>query len=147
MTFTAIAVLIVLRHEHASVRDAAGTLIIAVLGTIAAGFLSELISHGLVYQRRLQREDWAQLASVAGAGLVVLVAPLTLLLLARVGVIALDLALRGSLLLLATSLAVFGFQAFKPLPVPPWRKLLGLAGLLAAAYGVVGIELLAHGGE
>ena len=147
VTFTAIAVLIVLRHEHVEVRDAAGTLLIAVLGTITAGLLSEIISHGLVYQRRIEARDWRHMLSVAGAGLAVLVVPMAVLLLARVGAISLELSLRLGLLLLATSLAGFGFQAFRPIPVPPWRKVLGLAGLVAAAYGVVAIELLAHGSD
>jgi len=146
ITFTSIAVIIViLRHEHVSPAQAALTLLVAVLGTVTAGFLSEVISYNLVRHRPAVAQEWRHLFQIAWGGLVVIVLPLILILCAQLGWIPLEGALRGSLLVLVTSLAAFGLLAFRPMHVPTWRKAVGLASLVAGAFLVIGLELLAHG--
>jgi hypothetical protein len=147
VTFTALAVILAL-NSHAgevSVRGAALTLAITVLGTVTAAFTAELISHVVTHATLPDRDELRYLATTCLQALTVIVLPLAFLGLAGIGSWELHRSLRAGSTVLIVTLAAIGYLGVRRARIAPWQKFLLLLVLVALGLLVVVLELLAHG--
>ena len=138
VTFTALAVIIAYERdaEHASVKGAALTLSLTVLGTLLAVFVADVIAHMVRHSALPSRPQLAHLLYVSLGSLAVLVVPLAILGLSATDVVDLPSALRAIAVALVVSLVVATLFAVRRLRVAVGLKILVLAS-------VTGLGLLA----
>ncbi len=144
-TFTGLAiVLVVMANDHADAEHALFALLLGVVGIIAAGFVSDLVSHLAVNREFPGRVDLAIMLRIAGGALSTVVTPGILIALAWIGVMRLDVALRVSSIVYIVTLGVIGWFAVRRARLAWWQQLLALGVLVALGLAVVGLQTLAH---
>lgn len=144
-TFTGLAiVLVVMANDHADAEHALFALLLGVLGIVAAGFASDLISHLAVHREFPGRVDLAIMLRVAGGALSTVVTPAILIGLAWIGVIHLESALRAASIVYIVTLGVIGWFAVRRARLEWWKQVLALGVLIALGLAVVGLQTLAH---
>ena len=146
VTFTALAVCIALERnvEPAGVAGTAATLGSAVVGTLLAVFLADLIAHMTVHSALPSRAQVRHMAAVSLGALLVLVVPMLLLVLAAVDVVTLAWALRAMSFVLVVTLVVVTFLAVHRVRLPAWQKVLAHASIGALGLAVLVLELAVH---
>jgi hypothetical protein len=146
ITFTALAVVLALRADvgHETVGGAAGTLTVAVIGTLLAVFLADVVAHITVHQVLPTRPELRHMVVVVLGAAETLVLPLLVIGLAALGLFSLEVALTTSTVLLVATLVAVGFLAIRRLKLPVLQRLLVLLAEFVLGLVVVGLELLAH---
>ena len=121
VTFTALAVIIAYERdaEHASVKGAALTLSLTVLGTLLAVFVADVIAPMVRHGALPSRPQLAHLLYVSLGSLAVLVVPLAILGLSATDVVDLSSALRAIAVALVVSLVVATLFAVRRLRARP----------------------------
>lgn len=146
ITFTALAVVLALRsHGEPSWRDAATTLVIAVVGTLLAVLVADVVSHVAVHETLPTRVELTHMVTVTSSAAAVLVLPLLFLGLAAVGRWEIDHALRASTIALVATLVAVGYLAARRARLTPLQRVVVLFAEFALGALVVALELLAHG--
>jgi hypothetical protein len=147
VTFAALAVVLTLRShvEETSAGDAARTLTIAVLGTLLAVFVADLVSHLVVHAHVPTTREMRHMLRVSFGAFSAIVLPLIFVGLAGLDVWGLDTALQASTIALVAALGVIGWIAVRRVRMPTWQKLVVLLAEVVLGFAVVGLELLAHG--
>lgn len=146
ITFTALAVVLALRADvhHETVGGAAGTLTVAVIGTLLAVFLADVVAHITVHQALPTRAELLHMVIVVLGAAETLVLPLLVIGLAGLGILTLDVALTASTVILVVTLVAVGYLAVRRLRLPLVQRLLVLLAEFALGLLVVALELLAH---
>ena len=146
VTFTALAVTIAFARdvEHATVADAALTLLLTVVGTLLAVFVADVTAHMVRDGSLPSRTQLAHLVYVSFGSLGVIVVPMAILGLSALGVIEVAPALRAISVALVATLIVVALFAVRRLRVKLWRKILVLGIMAALGLAVLAIELAAH---
>ena len=146
VTFTALAVVLaLLSHGEPSWQEALSTLAIAVVGTLLAVFIADVLARTTVNERLLSREEFGHVVSVVLGALGAIVLPVLLLVLAALDVWSVDNALLASAFSLVLALVVFGFIAVRKTRLPWWQRALVLLAEALLGLLVIALELLAHG--
>ena len=145
VTFTALAVVLALRSHHQPAGEALTTLLVAVLGTVLAVFVADVVSHIVVHEGLPSRPAVAHMAAVSFGALGALALPFLLLGLAVADAWAAEDALRWSSYVLVASLVAIGYMAVRRARLGTWQRLVVLFAEFALGAVVIGLELLAHG--
>lgn len=145
VTFTALAVVLALRSHEEPAAEALATLLIAVLGTVLAVFLADVVSHVAVHASLPTRAELGHMARVSFGALGALVLPFVFMMLAVTDVWEVDDALRATTFALVAWLVAIGFFAVRRVRLPWWQKLIVLFAEFALGTLVVVLELIAHG--
>ncbi|MBM9468163.1 hypothetical protein [Nakamurella leprariae] len=145
ITFTALAVVLALRSHAESTGAVARTLLIAVVGTLLAVFVADVVSHIAVHAAFPRPAELRHIAGVSSSALGVLVLPMIFIGLAALDVWTLDGALRASTIALIAALAAAGWLAVRRVRLPRWQKLVVLFAEVVLGVVVVLLELWAHG--
>ena len=145
-TFTGLAIVLVVSvSDHPSSATALVSLLLGVVGIIAAGFVSDVIAHLAVHQGLPNRIEWGLLVRIAGGGLSTLVAPGIVLGLAVVGVFSDAGALDAARWIYIVTLAVIGWLVVRRARLTWWKQAIVLAVLVVFGLGVIWVQSLAHG--
>lgn len=146
ITFTALAVVLALSAEvhQETVAGAAETLTVAVIGTLLAVFLADVVAHITVHQALPTRPELLHMVVVVLGAAETLVLPLLVIGLAALGLFTLDVALTTSTVILVVTLVAVGYLAVRRLRLPLVQRLLVLLAEFALGLLVVGLELVAH---
>lgn len=146
ITFTALSVVLALRAEadHLTVGNAVVTLTVAVVGTLLAVFVADVVAHITVHQALPTRSEFAHMVVVVLGAAETLVLPLLIFGLAAVGLLSLGAALTTATVVLVVTLVAVGYLAVRRLKLPRIQRLLVLLAEFALGLVVVGLELLAH---
>ncbi|NQX28101.1 hypothetical protein HQQ81_12185 [Microbacteriaceae bacterium VKM Ac-2854] len=130
--------------DETSALSAGLTLGIAVVGTLLAVFVADLISHLVVHQSLPNRGELRHMIAVGvGAG-TVLIAPVLLLLAAGAGWWTTADALAGAIVALVLSLVLVGYLAIRRLSIPLLHKAAVLIAEVVLSLLVIALELVAH---
>lgn len=148
ITFTSLAVVMALAShaDRLQAGEAARTLLIAVVGTLLAVFVADLVAHITVHGSVPDRAELAHMASVSTSALGVVVAPMILIGLAALGIWPVSAALRVATITLIVSLVVVGYLAARRVRLPLRQRLIVLFAEFGLGIAVVALELLAHSG-
>jgi hypothetical protein len=146
ITFTALAVVLALRADvgHETAGAAAGTLAVAVVGTLLAVLVADVVAHITVHQALPTRAELRHMVVVVLGAAETLVLPIVLIGLAALGVFSLEVALIACTVVLVVTLVAVGYLAVRRLPLPLHQRLIVLLAEFALGLAVVGLELLAH---
>ncbi len=146
MTFATLAVVLTLQShaDETSPGGAASTLAIAVVGTLLAVFVADLLSHLTVHSALPTAAEFRHMTATSAGSITVLVLPLSFLLLAGLGVWSTPAALNASAIVLIATLVVVCFLAVRRITLPVWQKLVILLAEAVLGIGVIALELLAH---
>ncbi len=146
ITFTALAVVLALRADiaHETIGGAAGTLTVAVIGTLLAVLLADVVAHITVHQALPTRAELVHMVVVVLGAAETLVLPLLVIGLAALGLFSLEVALTTSTVILVVTLIAVGYLAVRRLKLPLVQRLLVLLAEFVLGLVVVGLELLAH---
>lgn len=146
VTFGALAVTLALLRDasHASAGSTAATLVVAVLGTLLAVFLADVIAHITVHAALPDGTEFRHMLRVSLGSLGVLVVPLVLVALSAIGVVPIEGALRAISFVLVGTLVLVGYLAVRRLKLPPLQRLLILVAEFALGVLVLLLESVAH---
>ncbi len=144
ITFTALAVVLALREHATSVAEATLTLLIAVIATLLAVFLADVVSHIAVHAVLPTRPQLRHMLRISIGAIGAVVLPFVFLAIAARGW-ELDKALRASSIALVASLIVIAYVAVRRVRLPLWQRLLVLVVEFALGLLVLTLELLVHG--
>lgn len=146
ITFTALAVVLALRADvqHETVGGAAGTLVVAVIGTLLAVFVADYVSHITVHEALPTRPELLHMVVVVLGAAETLVIPLLVIGLAALHVLTLEVALTTCTVILIVTLVAVSYLAVRRLKLPILQRLLVLLAEFVLGLVVVGLELLAH---
>ena len=101
-------------HQE-TVGGAAGTLTVAVIGTLLAVFVADVVAHITVHQALPTRAELAHMVVVVLGAAETLVLPLLVIGLAALGLFTLDVALTTSIVILVVTLVAVGYLAVRRL--------------------------------
>lgn len=148
ITFTSLAVVLAMAShaEDLTPGEAARTLLIAVVGTLLAVFVADLVAYIAVHATTPDRAELSHMASVSTRALGVVALPLAFLALAAIGQWEVTAALRASTIALIVSLVAIGYLAVRRVRLPLHQRLIVLFAEFGLGIVVVLLELLAHGG-
>lgn len=146
VTFTSLAVLLTLQtHASETTTGAAAlTLLIAVVGTLLAVFVADLLSHLTVHAKLPTASELRHMVGVSIGSIGVVVLPMVFLGLARIEVWSIETALLAAVAVQLATLAFVGFLAVRRIALPAWQKLMVLLAEVVLGLAVIGLELLAH---
>ncbi|GAA1858214.1 hypothetical protein ACFQZV_01960 [Microbacterium koreense] len=144
-SFTGLAIVLVVSSDtHASAAYALLSLVLGVGGIVAAGFVSDVISHLVVHREVPHRRTFALLARIALGGLSTVVVPGLLLVLAWIQVIPVDVALTLAVAVYVLTLVVIGLLAIRGARLTWVQSFVALLILVALGLLVIGLQTLAH---
>lgn len=146
IAFTVLAVIIAMRtHDvHPSAIAALETIAIAVVATIVAVYVADLISSMVVHERLPRRDEHRRiLAGTLGAGVVAL-PPLACIALAVAGAYSVSGGLLAAMLVTLITLIGIGIVAVRNLRLRRSHKVIVLTAETVLALGVVALELWSH---
>lgn len=135
---------LVAEADHLRPAVSAERLVIAVVGTLAAVFVADLVSHTALHGALPDRAELRHMLGVVLAPIAVLVLPLLLIGAAGLALLPLRAALTASVVVLVGTLLVVGLLAVRRLRLPIGVRLLVLLGEFALGLLVVGLEVAAH---
>jgi len=146
VTFTALAVILAMvSHGEVTAGEAIGTLLIAVVGTLLAVFIADVISRIAANERLLSQQEFAHVAGVSLGAIGAVALPLVFLVVSALGIWETATALRAAAIALVVALVLFGFLAVRRAHIAWWQRGLVLLALGLLGLAVIGLELLAHG--
>jgi hypothetical protein len=144
LTFTALAVVLALREHANSVAEATLTLLIAVIATLLAVFLADVVSHIAVHAVLPTGPQLRHMLRISIGAIGAVVLPFVFLAFAARGW-ELEKALRASSIALVASLVVIAYVAVRRVRLPLWQRLAVLVVEFALGLVVLFLELLVHG--
>ncbi|MBO3662343.1 hypothetical protein [Microbacterium stercoris] len=146
VTFAALAVTVtLLAHGHVSALEAIITLSVTVLGTLFAVFTSDVVSHLVVHQRLLRRDELRHATATTFSAVGAVVLPLAFLGAAALGLWRTETALTAGAVALLVALVGIGYLAARRVPLVWWQRLLVLGAEAALGLIVIVLQLAAHG--
>ena len=146
VTFTALAVVLAISsHGDVTAWQALVTLMIAVIGTLLAVLIADVLARMTVHERLLTRPELRDALAVVLGSLGAIALPVIFIVLSGLGVFSTDAALRASAIALVLALGVAGYLAVRPAQLPWWQRALALAAEAGLGLVVIGLELLLHG--
>ena len=131
-------------HAESAAR-ATVTLLIAVVGTLLAVFVADIVSHLAVHAALPTSRELRHMLRVSFGSLGAMALPFIFLILAIVETMDLDAALRASAAAMVASLVVIGYLAVRRAKLTWGQRLIVLLGEFVLGCTVVALELLAHG--
>jgi len=148
ITFTSLAVVMALgsHADELTAGAAAVTLLIAVVGTLLAVFVADLVAFIAIHTTVPDRAELGHMASVSIRALGVVGLPMIFVGLAGLGVWEVARALRASTIALIISLVAIGYVAVRRVRLPLGQRLIVLFAEFGLGVAVVALELLAHAG-
>ena len=117
---------------------------VATGGLWAAGLLADYVAHLAAHGRRPRWPEAAQTWRASGQILEASAAPLVFLVLAALGVLGFQTALRTAVWVSVVSLGLFALLAARRTALSGWQRALLVAALLALGALVVAVKTLAH---
>ncbi len=143
-TFTGLSIVIVVGWaDHANPEHAFLALVLGVVGIVAAGFVSDIVSHMLTHGSLPSRDENLTLLRISGGGLSTVLAPGILFLLAWLDVIHIDAAVIASSVIYIVTLGLIGFLAVRKSDLSRGMRLLALTLLVGLGIIVIGLQTLA----
>ena len=146
VAFTVLAVIIALRTHggHPSAIAALGTLAMAVVATIVAVYVADLVSSMVINERLPHRNEHRRiLAGTLGAGVVAL-PPVACIALAVAGAYSASVGLLAAMLVILITLIGIGIVAVHNLHLRRPHKMIVLTAEAVLALGVIALELWSH---
>ncbi|TDC51088.1 hypothetical protein E1212_13145 [Jiangella ureilytica] len=144
ITFTALAVVLALRAHAVSAGEAALSLAVAVLGTVLAVFVADVVSHIAVHEMLPVGAELRHMARVSLGALGALILPAVFIGLAVADRWEIETALRASSIALIAALAAIGWLAVRRARLPTWQRIVVLCAEVVLGLLVIALELLAH---
>lgn len=144
ITFTALAVVLALRAHAVSAGEAALSLTVAVLGTVLAVFVADIVSHIAVHETLPVGAELRHMARVSVGALGALVLPAIFIGLAVADVWKIEAALRAASIALVAALAAIGWLAVRRARLPAWQRAVVLLAEVVLGLVVIALELIAH---
>ncbi len=145
ITFSALAVTLALVADgHAGAGRTAITLTVAVVATLLAVFVADVVSHITVHAALPTSDEWRHMAAVSLGAVAVIVPPLILIGAAGIGLLELQTALYITVGVLVATLVVIGYLAVRRLTISIGGRLLVLLGEFVLGLLVVLLESVAH---
>ena len=146
VTFAALAVTVtLLAHGHVAPGEAMITLTVTVLGTLFAVFTSDVISHLVVHERLLTREELRHATATTFSAIGAVVLPMIFLVVAAFDVWSTESALTAGAAVLLLALVGIGYLAVRRVRLVWWQRLLVLGAEAALGLLVIVLQLAAHG--
>ena len=143
-TFTGLAIVLVVGSgDHAEADHAFLALVLGVIGIVAAGFVSDVVSHLLAHGTLPTGEQLRLFGRISAGGLGTVLAPGILLLLAWLDVLDLDDAILAASLIYIVTLAVIARLAVRKSGLSRSKRWLVLALLIGLGLAVIGLQTLA----
>jgi ABC-type glycerol-3-phosphate transport system permease component len=143
VTFTALAVVLVLKAHHETAGAALVSLVITVTGTVLAVFLAEIMAHIVVHEELPRGAQVRRLAAVTFGASSVLLVPLGCLLLAVLDVLRTGTALWAAAAALLVSLIAIGLAAVRRLRLHPVQRMVVLFAESFVGAVVLALQFLA----
>lgn len=145
VSFVSLAVVLTLgvHAEELRAGPAAATLTISALGTVAAAFAADLLSHVAVHGALATRPELRRMGRASFGALGALVVPLLLLGLAGLGAWSVDRALDVASFVLTATLGLVAWVGVRRTALPTWQKLAALAVFVLLGLAVIALKLLA----
>ena len=144
-SFTGLSVLgALIATGHATAPKALLELSVAVFGISIAGFLAEVIAHEVSHKRWPTKRELRTMARIALGALGSASAPAVVLFLAVIGILQLNTALWIGTIMYAVTLVLIIQLASRHIGMRPFQRIASSAMLLALAFFVVSVLLLAH---
>jgi hypothetical protein len=145
-TFTGLAIVLVQQAnaDHLLPSQATFALAIGIAGITVAGFVADVIAHLAVHGAFPTAEELRTMLRVAGEALASASLPLVLLVLAWIGILELEGALRAAAILYVATLGFIGYLAVRRTGARWWKQLVALGILMALGVAVIGLQQLAH---
>jgi hypothetical protein len=146
-TFTGLAIVLVqlTNVEHLAAGRVAIELVVGILAITAAGLAADVISFLSVHSRFPDGHEVRVMLRIAASALASAGVPVLVLVLAAVGLVELDTALRIVSIVYVVTLGVIAYLGVRRTNAAWWKQLIALAALMAVGLSVVLIQLAAHG--
>jgi len=146
-TFTGLAIVLVqlTNVEHLTAGRVAIELVVGILAITAAGLAADVISFLSVHSRFPDGHEVRVMLRIAASALASAGVPVVVLVLAAVGIVELDTALRIVSIVYVVTLGVIAYLGVRRTNAPWWKQFVALAALMAVGLSVVLIQLAAHG--
>lgn len=144
VTFVSLAVVLTLGTHATDVRagTAAATLAVGALGTVAAAFAADVLTHLVVRGALPTRGELRRMGRTSFGALGAIVVPLALLGLAAADVWDVDVALDVASVVLAATLGVAGWVGVRRTALPVLHRVVVLVALVLLGLAVIGLKLL-----
>ncbi|GAA1839413.1 hypothetical protein [Agromyces salentinus] len=146
-TFTGLAIVLVqlTNVEHLAAGRVAIELVVGILAITAAGLAADVISFLSVHSRFPDGHEVRVMLRIAASALASAGVPVVVLVLAVVGLVDVETALRIVSIVYVVTLGVIAYLGVRRTGAPWWKQLVALAALMAVGLSVVLIQLAAHG--
>ncbi|KQM82220.1 hypothetical protein [Agromyces sp. Leaf222] len=146
-TFTGLAIVLVqlTNVDHLVAGRVAIELVVGILAITAAGLAADVISFLSVHSRFPDGHEVRVMLRIAASALASAGVPVVVLVLAAVGLVELETALRIVSVVYVVTLGVIAYLGVRRTHAAWWKQLVALATLMAVGLSVVLIQLAAHG--
>jgi hypothetical protein len=146
-TFTGLAIVLVqlTNVDHVVAGRVTIELVVGILAITAAGLAADVISFLSVHARFPDGHEVRVMLRIAASALASAGIPVVVLVLAIVGLVELETALRIVSIVYVVTLGVIAYLGVRRTHAPWWKQLVALAALMAVGLSVVLIQLAAHG--
>ncbi|MFT3889701.1 MAG: hypothetical protein QM713_16280 [Arachnia sp.] len=145
LVFASLAVtLAITAHGHVTAGEALSTLAVTLIGTVLAVFTADLLSHVVLHERILTRQEFRQALRTSFGALPAVSLPFIFLGVSAATGWDVSSALLASTVALAASLVLVVWRATRRVRLPRWQRFILLCVEAALALVVVGLQVLAH---
>ncbi|MGI9824587.1 hypothetical protein [Agromyces sp. Marseille-Q5079] len=146
-TFTGLAIVLVqvTNVDHLVAGRVAIELVVGILAITAAGLAADVISFLSVHARFPDGHEVRVMLRIAASALASAGVPVVVLVLAAIGLVELETALRIVSIVYVVTLGVIAYLGVRRTHAPWWKQFVALVALMAVGLSVVLIQLAAHG--
>jgi hypothetical protein len=146
VAFTALAVILTLRVHgaHPTTSAAFGTLAVAMMSTVCAVYVADLLSHMVAHARVPARPEHGRIVASTLGAVAVALPPLACIALSGTGVYDTSTGLLAATVITVVTLTSIGVMAVRRLDVPRHHRIAILVAEGLMAVAVLALGLLAH---
>lgn len=146
LTFATLAVVAATAaHGHLEAMDVFLTVLVSVIGTLLAVFTADVLSHVVIHESLMNREELKHAASTSFGALGAVILPLAFLFAATLGWWDVEAALLAAGAALLVALMLIGYVAVRRMRLAWWQRLLALGAEAALGLIVLILQIMAKG--